>query len=312
MSSGYEIIDAKLAAGDVVVLDGGIGTELQRQGATMSGEVWCALASRSHSDIVRKVHDSYIAAGAEVITANTFASSPLMLQAHGLEAEMEGLDALALKVAFEARADATAPVCVAASMSAMRPIEPGTDQPDPAWSRPENECRDIFRRKADILAEAGAELIIMEMMRDTDYALWACEAARETELPVWLGLSCRHRESDNALVGYNRDDCLFTDIIDVLKETGPRAVAIMHSSLEDTEAALPVLRDRWQGPVGIYPESGYFTIPDWVFGDIEADDFGDVAMNWVHDGVSIVGGCCGISPEHIKAFSNRLRADAHV
>ena len=73
----YKQIEEKLTRGDVILLDGGTGTEIQRKGAPMNGDVWCALATRSHPEIVRDVHLDYIDAGADIITANTFASSPL-------------------------------------------------------------------------------------------------------------------------------------------------------------------------------------------------------------------------------------------
>ncbi len=303
MNEMYARIDAKLARDKIVILDGGTGSEIQRQGAPMSGEVWCAIVTRSHPQIVRKTHELYIDAGADVITANTFATSPLMLAAHGLEDDMEDLDRQAISLALEARDAAGKAVCVAASMSAMLPVVPGTDRPDPDWSRPEAGAREAFRRKAHNMAEAGAELFIMEMMRDTTTALWSCEAALETGLPIWLGLSCRARESDGALVGYNRENILLSDVYDLLVKIEPQAINIMHTSINDTDAALDLVRSRWSGTLGAYPEAGYFTIPDWVFGDITPEDFVDVARGWLGKGVQIIGGCCGMTPEHIAALS---------
>jgi homocysteine S-methyltransferase len=311
MTGRYEAIDRRLGQGEVIVLDGGVGTEMQRRGAAMSGEVWCALATRSHPEMLRAVHDDYIGAGAEVITANTYATSPLILAKHGYLDEMEALDRQAVEIARQAADEAGRPICVAASMSVMRPVVPGTDLIDHAWSLPEADSRALFKRKADALAATGVDLIIMEMMRDLDYSVWACEAAHDTGLPVWIGISCRYRDSDEALVGYNREDCTLDEVIARLSETEPRAITIMHTSVNDTEAALAVLSANWQGPYGAYPESGYFTIPDWVFGDISPDEFAEHCIGWVRGGAQIVGGCCGITPDHIAALAARLAIQQH-
>lgn len=302
----YDAIEKKLEAGGVIVLDGGTGTEMQRMGAPMSGEVWCALATRTHPEIVRKVHDAYLHAGADIITANTFASSPLIMKAHGLLDDIEEIDRKAVEIARQAQAAFDGrPVAVAGSMSAMRPIIPGTDRIDPDYALSEKQARPLYAQKAEILAETGVDLILMEMMRDLDYSLWSTEAAAATGLPVWVGISVR-RSEDGSLIGYNRPDCLLSDMIGPLTAHGARAALIMHSSIPDTDEALPVLAEHWQGPRGAFPESGFFTIPDWVFGEITPEAFAEKTQEWVSQGARIIGGCCGVSPEHIAAARNAL------
>ena len=77
----YAFVEQKLMVGDIIILDGGTGTEIQRRGVPMHDQVWCAEANVSHPDVVRAVHCDYLRAGAEVITANTFATSPLLFNA---------------------------------------------------------------------------------------------------------------------------------------------------------------------------------------------------------------------------------------
>ena len=305
----YEEIKRKLDARELILLDGGTGTEMQRKGAPMSGEVWCALATRSHPDILLDVHADYIRVGADVIIANTFATSPLMLQGHGLLDDMEDLDRQAVRIAREARDElADRPVAVAGSMSAMRPMIPGTDKLRTDFSMTESDTRPLYRRKAETLADAGVDLIIMEMMRDLDYSMWATEAAVATGLPVWVGVAV-HRREDGELAGFNRHDYALGDLIEPLMAVGARVAIIMHTSVPDTDDALPIVFDHWQGPVGAYPESGYFTIPDWVFGEITPEEFAIKAKEWWAQGVSVIGGCCGISPEHIEAARDALAGD---
>lgn len=297
----YQHLQRKLDAREAILLDGGTGTEMQRKGAPMSGEVWCALATRSHPDILRAVHADYVQAGADIISANTFATAPLILKAHDLLDEMASLDRQAVQIAFEAREQfADRPVAVAGSMSAMRPLIPGTDRIAAEFAMPEADVRPLYRRKADTLAEAGVDLIIMEMMRDLDYSLWASEAAVATGLPVWMGISVQRRE-DGALAGFNRPDVTLGELIEPLMAIGAKVALIMHSSVPDTDAALEEVFGHWNGPVGAYPESGYFTIPDWVFGEISPEDFAAKTLEWRGRGVAVLGGCCGITPEHMAA-----------
>ena len=98
----YSYIEAKLKRGEPVILDGGTGTDIERRGAPMSTATWCADVNATHGDIVREVHKDYVAAGADIIAANTFATSVLSFNAYGRDDEVAKLDALALGYAKEA------------------------------------------------------------------------------------------------------------------------------------------------------------------------------------------------------------------
>ncbi len=78
----------RLDAGDVLILDGAIGTELQRRGAAMDGTAWCAVATKTSPGILRGLHEDYIRAGADVITTNSFSSAHHMLEPAGLGDEV--------------------------------------------------------------------------------------------------------------------------------------------------------------------------------------------------------------------------------
>jgi S-methylmethionine-dependent homocysteine/selenocysteine methylase len=302
----YDHIEQKLQRGEIIILDGGTGTDIQNRGAPMSGETWCAEVNLTHPQIVRAVHDDYIAAGAEVITANTFATSALLFNALGRDEELLEIDRKAIAIAQEAAQGKR--VAVAGSMSTMRPVQSGSDRTNLSLEWPEAEARRLFRRKADGLAKAGVDLIMMEMMRDGDYALWASEAAIGTGLPVWIGISAERRE-DGALTGFGRPDWLLEDFAPRLSSLGPAAINIMHTSPNDTGDALEVVRKSWQGPLGAYPESGYFKMPDWQFINvISPQDLVARSKEWRGAGASIFGGCCGIGPDHIKALSHAMRA----
>ena len=122
----YEHIALKLQRGETIILDGGTGTDIQRRGAPMSGDTWCAEVNLTHPAIVRAVHEDYIAVGADVITANTFATSALLFNALSRDDELLDIDRAAVGIAREAAEGR--PVAVAGSISTMRPLVVGTDR----------------------------------------------------------------------------------------------------------------------------------------------------------------------------------------
>jgi S-methylmethionine-dependent homocysteine/selenocysteine methylase len=300
----YKNIQQKLDNGQTIILDGGTGTDIQRRGAPMSGETWCAEVNLTHPDIVRAVHEDYIRAGADIITANTFASSALSFNHYGRDDDLLKIDAAAVAIAKQAAAGK--PVAVAGSVSTMRPVEPGTDRTlkDREW--PEAQARDLFRRKVENLKRAGVDLLMMEMMRDVDYSVYATEAAIATGLPVWVGISVERGE-DGKLVGFGREDQLFDNVAKRLAITKPSVISIMHTSPNDTDEALQILRKYWDGPIGTYPESGYFKMPDWQFIDIiSPEELVAKSRAWQAQGATIFGGCCGVGPDHIAALAKEF------
>ena len=301
----YDTIRRKLQSGEVIILDGGTGTDIQRRGAPMSSETWCAEVNATHPEIVRSVHADYIARGADVITANTFATSPLAFNYRKRDAEVLSLDAAAVAAAKAAAAGTD--VAIAGSISTQRPVIPGTDRTDLSFNWTREETLALFRRKTSNLKALGVDLLMMEMMRDADYSLWASEAAMETGLPVWIGISVERR-SDGMLVGFGRQDQELAAFAPKFAALKPEVITIMHTSPNDTGEAIEVLKAYWQGPVGTYPESGYFKSPDWVFVDtMPPEELVKSSRAWQRQGASIFGGCCGLGPDHIAALSKEFK-----
>lgn len=297
----YGHIAEKLARGQTIILDGGTGTDIQRRGVPMSSSTWCAEANLSHPQVVEEVHADYIKAGAHIIIANTFATSALLFNAVGRDDDLLAIDRAA--VAIARRAAEGHNVAVAGSMSTMRPVQAGSDRTLKQQEWPEAQARTLFKRKADNLAAAGVDLIMMEMMRDQDYSVWATEAAKATGLPVWVGISAE-RQKDGSLTGFGREDQLLEDVARVLSTTNPAVISIMHTSPNETDDAIDILSKYWKGPIGAYPESGYFTMPDWTFVDIiPPNELVAKSRDWQAKGVTALGGCCGLGPDHIIALS---------
>lgn len=303
----YKNIEKKLSSGQTIILDGGTGTDIQRRGVPMSGETWCADANLTHPDTVQAVHEDYIVAGADIIIANTFATSALLFNNLKRDNDLLEIDRVAVNIAKNAVAAKKKKVAVAGSMSTMRPMVTGSDRNNLGVSWTETEARRLFQRKADNMAKTGADLIMMELLRDCDYALWATEAAMATGLPVWVGVSAERRD-DGALVGFGRPEFLFEDVVKTLAATKPAVISVMHTSANDTADAIDVVRRHWDGPLGTYPESGYFKSPDWIFVDvISPEELVQHSRAWKTKGVTLFGGCCGIGPDHISALSREFK-----
>ncbi len=286
-----------LDAGNVLLIDGGMGTELQRRGVPMDKVAWSGAAVLTHPDCVRETHEDYIRAGARVIITNTFGSTRQMLEPAGYGDQVEAVHRGAVKLARQARANvAQQAVAVAGSISTE---PPGFDRN--AFLSPEKEL-EAYREAAGLLADAGVDLIALEMMVETTHASRAMHAALETKLPVWLGVGCR-KTADGKIVSFDHTDLELATVLDALIPMGPTMVNIMHSEIGAIPEAIELVRQRWSGPIGVYPESGYFTKPNWNFVDvISPADLVTEALGWVAAGVRLLGGCCGTSPDHIMAL----------
>jgi S-methylmethionine-dependent homocysteine/selenocysteine methylase len=302
-----EAIAARLAGGGTVLLDGATGTELQRRDVPMDDAAWCALAALTHPDTLRAVHEDYVRLGCDVITTNTFASARHLMARAGREDDTKLGYRRAVEIAQEARERAAAgrPVAVAGSISTMRPARKGTDRRDQADAVPLMQGRANLREAAETLAEAGVDLLLLEMIGDLDWGCTALEEALTTGLPVWIGTTCR-RSADGTITSFHADTPSYPGLVQALAALGPQAMGVMHSSIPDTGPALTELRRCWAGPTLAYPEAGWFEMPDWRFVEVEPDAFAEAGLGWVADGARIVGGCCGLGPRHIEALARRL------
>ena len=151
----------------------------------MNDVAWSAAALLTHADTLRDVHADYIRAGADIIITNTFATSRYMLEAAGLGSKTRDINTSAVTVAKQARDQAAGDreIWIAGSISPMAPETDREKRPEVATAGAS------FREQAEILAGAGVDLIILEMMRDITYTAAALDAATATGLPVWVGFS---------------------------------------------------------------------------------------------------------------------------
>jgi homocysteine S-methyltransferase len=290
--------------GELLILDGAIGTELQRRGALMDSVAWCALATQTHPDLLRQIHLDYIEAGADVITTNTFSSARHVLEAAGLGKETDAINRTAVRLAREAVEESGKDVLIAGSMSSTRPLN------EPATRPVGDGVESSYREQASLLKDEGVDVIVAEMMVDIPNAALVLDSAGDTGLPVLVGWSASLGDDGEAVpyrsVRQERvGDYSFAELMERAATLGGDVSGIMHTHVEATGPALEILSGSWDGPLMAYAETGWFEPPNWVFAETTTPtDYADLAGRWLDLGVSVIGGCCGTTPEHIS----RLRA----
>ncbi len=299
--SAYQRLLLRLRSGAVAVLDGPTGTELQKRGAPMDPMAWCGPTTLGNDRLLTEIHADYIAAGAEIVTANTFAASRLMLTDAGLADRSGEIVARAVAAALAAR-EGHPDVVIAGSFSHMVPVAAGTDALDPARTPGEPAVAEAFAELAEELKTAGAELLILEMMYHPTRTRLAVQAALSTGLPVWFGLSAR-RGASGAVLGFNRhEDVPLDDIAALIPPAGVDVAGVMHTGADVVGDALAAVRRHFAGPLMAYPDSGYFAMPDWRFVDIiSPETYTSFCREWVAAGAQVLGGCCGLGVEHVRA-----------
>ncbi len=305
----------RLDNGEMIILDGAIGTELQRMGVPMHQKAWCGIALRDFAETVTQLHQDYIRAGADVISVNTFSSARYVLEGTDMEAQSRELNAKAVRLALEAR-DSMAPdhdVHVAGILSKFGLPDGYTDK----------QLLDVYNEQAEIQAEAGVDLIILEFLSDKlEPIVAAAEAAANTGLPHWVAVSTAVGVDGSTVWiggrGYHsrpkaRDSGVkLADAIGPAMSFGGDALLILHSEVEDTGPALAICRDHWDGPLGAYPHSGDWTTPNWIFVNmISPEGYLAESNKWIDEfGLQIVGGCCGIGIQHVELLKSGLTVPA--
>ena len=294
----------RAADGGFTVLDGGVGTEVQRRGGSLGA--WAALANAELPDTLRAIHADFIAAGADIISANTFGCSEPRLAAYGIEGREDELNRRAVALALETRERARVerPLPVAGCMTTVAFRGPGGDTIGSAaeeWA---------LASQARTLADAGVDFLIVEMLSNVERANVELAAAASTGLPVWAGFSCVLDEEGNPTLMDQRDEPL-GDSLRRIDLSGVDAALIMHTRVLAVEPSLAVLRGVWDGPFGTYPHGGRYARPAWEFDDdFTPDVLAAGAERWLADGCRIVGGCCGADPAHIAALRGVVDAAA--
>ncbi|WBB75830.1 homocysteine S-methyltransferase family protein [Micromonospora sp. WMMD1128] len=287
----------RLTDGSTIRLDGGVATELHRAGMPLSPPWWMtrALLSDERRRVLRGVHERFLAAGADVITANTFRCNLRALQAAGLtDAGLGWMVHAAVGVALAARNAAGGP-----RTRVVASIAPVADAYRPDLVPDDDTLRVEHRWLATELSRAGVDTMLIETMNTAREARAALAEVLATGATAWVGFVCGDDArllSGEPLVGAAR----------AVLADGAEAVLVNCTDPARTEECLRALRAEVSGPVGAYPNL------EGRDGDgpaLDPKSFGELMARWRDEyDLALAGGCCGTTPEHLAAMTDRFGA----
>ena len=278
-----------LAGEEKLLFDGAMGTTLQAQGVP-TGEI-ADLLCITEPERITGIHQAYVDAGAQVITTNTFNSNRATLENHGVTTPVAEIFAAAV-----ACARAAGPNFVAADIgSTGQMLEPYGDlEPEDAY--------ELFAEQAKAGEAAGADFILIETIADATEAEIAIRAAKEnTDLPVFASMTFEANGhtlmGDTVVSATERLQAAGADVVGMNCSHGP-------------ETLLPLVKDMTSVatvPVLAQPNAG---MPDFVDGKVvypmTAQDFAQAVAPMLEAGVTIVGSCCGSTPEFTAELAKLL------
>lgn len=290
-------------------MDGGMGRELIRRGAAKRTGLWSALALIDAPRTVFEAHKDFIAAGARIITTNSYSCIPSYLGKAGLQDRYVELAALAGRLAREAAEASGTEAHVAGC------LPPLSESYRPDLVPADEEARPIYAALARAL-EPFVDLFLCETMssiRESRNAAAAAQAAGSGRgLPVYVSWTLNERpgtglrsgdsvtEAFRALRGMDVDGMLFNC-------THPEAIEAGVSEIVGlTDKPTGGYPNRFDVPPGFTLDGEVSVEPRTGFG---SERFVQAAMRCIKRGATLVGGCCGITPEDISALSARLREE---
>jgi 5-methyltetrahydrofolate--homocysteine methyltransferase len=297
-SRGREWLE-RLRAGERLVFDGGYGTMLFAAGLANGAcpELW----NETHADVVRGIHRAYFEAGSDFVETNTFGGSRLKLNEYGLGERTRALNEAGARLARAAGAGYVA--------GSVGPTSRLPAEYEPLGDTTDQEYFEAFREQAEALAEGGVDLFAVETMMFPQEAVAAVRACRTTGLPVMATMFFQYEElhdRDRTMWGESPAEvaknllAAGADVVGMNCGRGPdRAIVIIREMRLVTDA-----------PLAAYPNAG---LPVTT-GDQVAYELGPEAMAREYPalldaGATVVGACCGSTPDHIRLIARAVRAD---
>ena len=308
-SPAYLRLEALLGAERCVVLDGGVATELQRVGRLevdrgAGHELWGTWALYRAPEAVVDVHSSYLAAGCDVISTNTWSilSLPQIGQhagpgrgapPHWMDIARAGVRLARKAIAKAGREGETA---VAFAISQEVTLE---------------GHRETVELLARVFDEEPPDLLLLEtltLIRDP-LTFDTVDPLLETRLPVWLSFRrCRHGVC--GVYGEHwgpPEGDIFGRAARRFERMGVEALLVNCLPVSHVESVIPWLRDFTDLPLGVYPNLGHLAGHEWRFDEkIGPKEYAELALEWRAEGAQIVGGCCGTTPDHLAAAATAL------
>ena len=299
----YTAVEQKLVDGQCVVLDGGTATELQRVlPSTTRGardDLWGSWALYRAPEAVLDVHRSYVAAGCDVVSTNTWS---VLAETQGGGPGDAGLlhwmdiARNGIRLARTAASEVARPRAVAFSLS------------EDAESLSRSGTTSLL---AKIFDDERPDLILLEtlsLIREPE-TFTLVEELLELGLPVWVSFRrCRHGVC--GVYGQHwgpPEGDLFGRAARRFEEMGVGALLINCLPVDHVPGMVSWLRDFTELPLGVYPNLGHLTRDLWRFDErIDPEAYAGLALEWREEGAQIIGGCCGVSPDHIAAAAAAL------
>lgn len=276
-----------------VLLDGATGTNLQKAGMPVGvcPEQWIL----ENSEVLIDLQKQYVEAGTDILFAPTFTASRIKLKEYGLEDHLEEMNRKLVALSKEAAKGTNALVAGDLTMTG--------EQLYPLGDLMFEDLVDVYKEQAKIIAEAGADLFVVETMMSLQECRAAVLAIREVcDLPVMVSLT--YNEDGRTLYGTDPVTAvvvmqsLGADAVGMNCSTGPEAMLEPIAKMVEY-AAIPLLAK---------PNAG---MPELIDGqtvfNVEPEEFAEVGKKLVEEGAAIIGGCCGTTPEHIRALKEAVK-----
>ena len=314
MAAARETIRQRIERGESVLLDGPMGSELVRRGVR-----WRKHGLLTDADAVLRLHQEYLAAGAQVLRTNTFQLNPRVylnvfrsrehmrhIGAPGLETLVPRLVAKSAELARGARRTAGRENDVAIA-GVISPLE-HCFRPDLAPA--EDAAFPEHAEMAKQFADAGVDFLLAESMNTIGEARAALRAGREANLPVWVSFVLG---PEGELLGREP----LERAVKEMEGGGAEAVLVNCAPPADLTRAVERMSGFCRGPFGAFAHIGKFSPPSWKFEfhpqfvETESwppDPYAAEVQRWRDAGARIVGGCCGTGPAHIRALAAALAA----
>ncbi|HVR65465.1 MAG TPA: homocysteine S-methyltransferase family protein [Verrucomicrobiae bacterium] len=303
-----DIPELLMPEGRPALLDGGMGRELRNRGVPILDTIWSANALLVAKDTVLQVHKDYIAAGADIITTNTYGIIRTELKKEGIEDKFVELNRLAGKLAITASRSSEEGVAVAASLPPLR----GSYRPDLVGKF--DEMVPLYREQAEIL-EPYCDLFICETMSSGEEARAAATAAGEFGRPVWVSFTLHDDKS-----GKLRSGETITEAAAKLKDLPVSGILANCAAPESIDAAMPELAKLGK-VAGGYANTFQEVPKDWVMDgkkptdgllklreDLDPEHYAAHAKAWLAAGARVIGGCCGTGPAHIARLKQLIES----
>ncbi len=297
-----------------ILIDGAVGTELERRGARVDAPLWSARALLDDPALVETIHLDYLRAGAQLLTTNTFRTHARNLAGGGdeLSARAGELTALACALARAARERYAAESRDAAGVRVAGSISPLEDCYEPDRSPVRARALPEHRAMAEQLVRAGCDLLLIETMGRVDEARAAVDACEGLGRPVWLSLVCR---ADGRLIGGETLGAM----VDALDEGSAQALLVNCTDLEHTPVVVGALLEATERApaltLGLYPHTGHNDpVLGWRGRAVNSEQFADGLCRVFadHPRLEVIGSCCGSDPSWTRALAERVHANAEA